>query len=80
MDITEKRYKLTGACKQCGECCINEQCENLKMENNKAICLIHDNKPDKCRLFPELPPIIFKNCNYGFIDLWENKILKAGEI
>ena len=82
IDTIQLRYERRGECKRCGKCCIGENCEYLKIENGLAICVIHDdgNRPEKCKIFPALPPIVFKSCSYVFLDKWENKILKAGEI
>jgi len=52
------------------------------MNGKIATCKIHDSsdRPLKCKLFPEMPPIVFSQCSYTFFDEWENRILKAGEI
>ena len=76
------RYKRMGKCIRCGACCVNEDCEHLVfLDNGKAFCKIHNskNRPDKCKTFPQLPPIIFKTCGYYFVDLIERKIIKPGE-
>jgi len=82
IDITKPRYERIGECGRCGECCANEECEYLKIENKIYTCMIYDdpNRPEKCKIFPANPPIVFKKCKYKFYDKWENITLKAGEI
>ena len=74
-----KRYDRKGECNRCGDCCVNEDCEHFQF-GEPATCLIHDKeRPLKCPLFPEMPPIPkeFKNCGYWFEDTWEdNRIVK----
>ena len=77
----KQRYERRGDCIRCGVCCREEECEHLKIENGLATCKIYDSpdRPLKCKLFPEMPPIPkkFKNCGYYFLDAWENnKIVK----
>ncbi len=77
------RYIRKGKCIQCGACCQNENCEFLKFDGKKWQCLIHSNsnRPQRCKSFPQVPPIIFKTCGYYFLDKWNNnKIIKPGEI
>lgn len=73
-----KRYERQGQCDRCGLCCLNEKCEHLVFKGKTASCSIHDDpdRPLKCKLWPELPPIPFEGCGYFFLDLWENKIVK----
>jgi len=75
------RYIRKGECRRCGACCLNENCQYLKFTNGKATCLIHNSKyrPNKCKTFPQLPPIIFKTCGYYFIDRIDGRIIKPGE-
>ena len=83
-----RRYSRQGQCNRCGQCCMHEgadggPCEHLIKEGDTYTCLIHDdpNKPKKCGLFPELPPILFKTCGYYFIDNWNNnKVLRYMEV
>jgi hypothetical protein len=78
----KKRYKRQGSCVRCGVCCINENCQHFKINDNGfATCLIHNSKyrPKKCKFFPQAPPILFKTCGYYFYDIAEDKIIKAGE-
>lgn len=81
IDITRPRYERMGKCGRCGACCIGEDCEHLSWEESRAVCLIHEkDRPAKCTQFPANPPIVCKTCSYFFLDKWENKILKAGEV
>lgn len=80
-DITKPRYKRMGKCNRCGACCLVEDppCPHLAWEGKKAICKIFSKpeRPLRCKLFPEMPPIPFKSCGYYFLDKWENnKIVK----
>lgn len=77
-----KRYTRHGKCVRCGQCCINEDCDHLSwLEDGSAFCLIHkEERPQKCKTVPQLPPIIFKTCGYSFRDLTNNRIIKPGEI
>lgn len=75
-----RRYIRKGKCNRCGQCCVNEDCEYLEM-GEIATCLIHNSpdRPNKCKWFPEMPPIprAFKDCGFYFLDTWENnKIVK----
>ncbi len=74
INLKHPRYTRKGKCNQCGWCCLQEDCEHLEIKNGLAICLIHDDsgRPDKCKLWPEMPPIPHEGCGYYFIDLWEN--------
>lgn len=77
IQLPHPRYERQGKCLQCGWCCEQEDCEHF--HDRKKICLIHDDpdRPDKCKLFPEMPPILHDECGYSFIDLWDdNKIVK----
>jgi len=70
-----KRYKREGFCSQCGDCCIPEDCEHLTYDKtNKAWCKIFGKpeRPNKCKWFPQAPPIIFPRCTFYFLDTWEN--------
>jgi len=75
----ELRYERKGNCNRCGDCCVNEDCEHFEM-GEPATCLIYGKeRPLKCTLFPEMPPIPkeFVNCDYWFEDTWEdNRIVK----
>jgi len=77
----ELRYIRQGQCNRCGQCCENEDCEYLEMNEKMATCKIYDSpdRPDRCKWFPEMPPIPrkFDKCSYYFIDTWEeNRIVK----
>lgn len=75
------RYIRKGKCIQCGQCCVNEDCEHFIFVDGKGFCTTHDNsRPMKCKLFPQCPPIIFKKCGYYFIDKVDNKKLGYMEI
>ncbi|MBU2052392.1 hypothetical protein KKH13_04280 [Patescibacteria group bacterium] len=83
IDITKPRYKRRGKCNRCGACCLVEDppCPYLKIKNGKATCLIFNSpdRPERCKWFPEMPPIPrqFKKCGYYFEDTWEdNKKVK----
>lgn len=72
------RYERQGQCNRCGDCCMNEDCLEF-ISGNPAICKIYDERPLRCRLFPDAPPIPkqLKQCGYWFIDTWEdNKTVK----
>ena len=78
------RYKRQGQCNRCGECCLNENCEHFQM-GNPVTCKIFNSpdRPLKCKLFPEMPPIPkqFKECGYYFLDTWEdNRIVGVKEV
>lgn len=79
---TIPRYERRGECIRCGVCCIKEDCEYLKFENNKATCLAF-NKPERrsyCKDWPEAPPIVYKSCGYYFYDKIEDKELHYMEL
>ena len=80
IDITKPRYERLGECRQCGTCCLGENCEHLTWRNGKAVCVVHDQTPRKCWEFPANPPIVFKGCGYLFRDTWTGRILKPGEL
>jgi hypothetical protein len=74
IDYSKLRYNRGGGCKRCGKCCLNEDCEHLQFEEDgTATCLIFGKpeRPKRCILFPQLPPIIIEGCGYYFIDKWE---------
>ena len=78
----DRRYIRKGKCNRCGWCCKHENCEYLRLKNGKATCLIHDDpkRSDKCKLFPEMPPILHNGCGYYFLDTWENnRIVRCRE-
>ena len=73
------RYIRKGQCVRCGKCCLNENCEYLEL-GELSTCKIYNNdkRPDKCRTFPQAPPITIDSCGYYFLDTWENnRIVKA---
>lgn len=76
------RYSRHGECIQCGKCCLTENCEYLSWEDDKAVCLIHDDPgyPEKCKLHPQSPPILIEGCGYYFIDDIENRRLGVHEV
>lgn len=74
------RYERKGKCNRCGWCCEYHGCKNIIYENGKAICSIYKNRPQRCIVFPEAPPILTKTCGYYFVDTWENnRIVKFGK-
>lgn len=76
-----RRYKRVGECARCGWCCIKEECEHLTWEGETAICTIHENRFDRCRTFPQAPPILNDKCGYHFLDTWEDdRVVRAREV
>ena len=78
---TIPRYERRGQCNRCGVCCIKEDCEYLKIENEKATCLVFD-KPERrsyCKDWPEAPPIIYKTCGYYFFDKADKREIRFGD-
>ena len=56
-------------CKRCGRCCMHMHsddtgmpCEFLLVEGGMATCLIHDNKPEVCRRYPDHPDFDGEPC------------------
>lgn len=83
IELPFPRYDRRGKCVRCGHCCLNENCEHFEIIGDLANCKIIDSldRPLKCKLFPEMPPILFDTCGYYFLDKWENnKKLPVGEI
>ncbi len=89
ISMVKLRYKRMGKCNRCGACCLAEDppCPHLAWEykNGKkiAVCKLYGKpeRPERCKWFPEAPPIMFKTCGYYFVDTWENnRIVKPGEI
>ena len=79
MMAVKLRYERRGECLRCGLCCLKEECEHLVFKGKVATCLIHDDpdRPLKCKLWPEMPPLPFDDCGYSFLDTWEsNKVVK----
>ena len=59
---------------------MNENCEHFEV-GEPATCKIYDSpdRPLRCKLFPEMPPIPreFEKCGYYFLDTWEdNRVVK----
>lgn len=75
------RYIRQGECKRCGKCCLTADCKFFEM-GEKATCKIHDEERSvDCELFPEAPPIMFKDCGFYFLDTWkDNRIVRPMEI
>ena len=75
------RYEREGQCNRCGWCCEYHVCDKLSRdENGKAVCTIYEERPMRCRVFPEAPPILHEGCGFSFIDKWENnKKVKFGK-
>lgn len=86
----KKRYIRKGHCLMCGVCCEKEGpdgtvCEYLSEPDvlGERVCTIFGKaeRPLKCWLFPELPPIPFKNCGFYFVDRYEGgRVIKPGEV
>jgi len=73
-----------GTCSRCGDCCLSEDCEHFEFNEEMGIatCKIYGStdRPIKCSLFPDMPPILFRGCGYYFIDRWEdNKRINPGD-
>jgi len=77
IEVFKLRYERQGKCLRCGQCCERENCPHFET-GEPATCLIYDKeRPARCGLFPEMPPILFEKCGYYFLDIWEdNKIVK----
>ena len=76
------RYIRKGQCNRCGICCLTEDCEYLEM-NKIATCKIYNDneRQDKCKTFPQAPPITIDECGYYFLDTWENnRIVRVREV
>jgi len=75
MDLPNPRYVRFGHCKRCGLCCLNEDCEHLRINKGElATCLIFgsDERPSHCSIYPGGPPIRNPKCGYYFRDRWNN--------
>jgi len=73
------RYKRKGKCNRCGWCCEYHGCELVKYKRvglfrkrEIAVCTIHKDRPQRCVVFPEAPPILHEGCGFSFVDTWEN--------
>jgi len=78
--LPNPRYTRQGHCNRCGWCCEYHNCQDLIYKDGKAVCTVYDNRPDRCRVFPEAPPILHEGCGFWFIDTWENnRIVKYGK-
>jgi len=77
--MIELRYKRRGECTRCGLCCANEDCKHLSWDGHKAVCLIHNQeRPQRCVLFPQAPPIMIAECGFYFVDTWEeDRVVKC---
>lgn len=52
-EYIDRQIKLRkGECSQCGECCKFMDVFKCKFLSDDNKCLIQDNKPEKCKLFP----------------------------
>jgi hypothetical protein len=78
------RYVRAGQCIRCGSCCELEDCPHFDHGDGvSTTCKIHDRPdfPEKCRLYPDNPPTIFKKCGFYFVDtLDDNRKLKVREV
>ena len=76
MEIPKPRYQRRGECTRCGKCCLVEDppCPHLEWNGKTAVCKIFgkSERPERCKLFPELPPLPFEGCGYYFEDTWNN--------
>jgi len=73
------RYDRRGKCNRCGWCCQYHNCEKLRFEGDLAVCSIYEDRPQRCVVFPEAPPILTESCGYYFLDTWEdNRPVKYG--
>jgi len=70
------RYLRKGKCLRCGWCCLQENppCTHLSFDKKGiATCSIHNgDRPVRCGLFPEMPPILNPKCGYYFVDRWDS--------
>lgn len=76
-----RRYLRKGDCLQCGWCCIQEGCTELVFDGEKYRCGRYHSpdRPEKCKNFPQAPPILNPDCGYYFLDRWENdRVVKFG--
>ena len=79
MEKIKPRYIRDGKCNRCGWCCEYHGCDKVIYEDGLAICSIYKNRPQRCVVFPEAPPILHEGCGYHFLDTYENnKIVKFG--
>ena len=55
-------WRREGACRQCGQCCRDVECDRL--EGN--LCSVHEphRKPFPCVIFPSHPGITPEGCGY----------------
>lgn len=76
------RYIRHGECARCGWCCEREECGYFKREGGFATCGRHGNgQPEKCVLYPEVPPLVSRRCGFWFVDTFEeNRVIRPGEI
>jgi len=88
--MSKLRYKRQGQCIRCGVCCLTEgkdggPCKYLKLAGGgkQASCLLinHPERPQKCKIFPQAPPILIDTCGYYFLDTWEeDRIVRVREV
>lgn len=72
LEKIKPRYIRQGKCYRCGFCCEYSQCKDLVYEDGKAVCTIYDERPQRCVVFPQAPPILTETCGFYFLDTWEN--------
>lgn len=63
-----KHFERKGECKQCGICCIPENCSHFIKIKSGGICAIHESKPKECHIFPIHPNLLYEGCGFYFID------------
>lgn len=77
------RYSRKGGCLRCGACCVAEGCKHFEPADgfNVATCLIYGypERPERCGLFPEMPPIPFETCGFYFDDTWDGGVVRPGD-
>jgi len=80
-DLPFPRYERRGECNRCGWCCLYHSCPLVYFDEEKnAVCSIYNNRPKRCKVFPEAPPILNPDCGFYFVDTWENnRIVKFGK-
>jgi hypothetical protein len=70
--LPHPRYARQGQCNRCGWCCEYHGCKLVRYEDGKAVCSTYEERPPRCVVFPEAPPILNPKCGYYFLDLWDN--------
>lgn len=74
-----RRYLRKGRCVRCGWCCLKEECaELMRLDDGYACGVFHSpDRPIKCKLYPDDPPVLNPACGYFWLDRWDgDKIVK----